>query len=439
MISLSPMLPRNLDNNLQLRWATSEDIEALATFNAAIHASRDGSPNPRIAARTRAWMDGSHPTMRAEKFMVVIERTSGRIVSSLALMQQPWSYGRIPIQVGQIEFVGTHPDYRRRGLVRHQFEAAHQASRAQGDIMQVITGIPWYYRQFGYELALDLGAGRSGTRGALAAVLDQSHTHYQVRAAIPEDLSLIAKTDAYGRQRSLLACERDAALWRYELDGRVEPNIFKVAFQIIETVNAMPVGFFAHAPHFREPTRWITQAEVAADVSWLDVMPAILTYLANALGEIEGWDSFGFWLGTEHPLYQVLPHSLPVIHPPKAWYIRVENLPAFLQHIASLLETRLATSVALNYSGTLRISFFRHGLHLHFEKGRLAAVEAWPHPTNQADATFPDLTFLQLLMGYRSLAELEYAFADCHVSTEIGRVLLTILFPKLPSNVWWLG
>jgi hypothetical protein len=47
----------------------------------------------------------------------------------------------------------------------------------------------------------------------------------------------------------------------------------------------------------------------------------------------------------------------------------------------------------------------------------------------------PDLTFLQLLFGYRSLAELLEARADCQAQSESGRALVEVLFPKLASDL----
>ena len=72
-----------------------------------------------------------------------------------------------------------------------------------------------------------------------------------------------------------------------------------------------------------------------------------------------------------------------------------------------------------------------------FESGRLVAVEEWSPPdSNSGGVAFPDLTFLQLVVGHRSLAELRASFADCGVKKDEARVLLEILFPKLPSGVW---
>ena len=102
-----------------------------------------------------------------------------------------------------------------------------------------------------------------------------------------------------------------------------------------------------------------------------------------------------------------------------------------------MLEERLAASVAAGHSGELRLGFYRDGLRLVLDHGRLAAVEDWEPGDDGADApAFPGLTFLQLLFGYRSLADLEYAFADCRADDEAARVLLDALFPKQPSHVW---
>ena len=54
----------------------------------------------------------------------------------------------------------------------------------------------------------------------------------------------------------------------------------------------------------------------------------------------------------------------------------------------------------------------------------------------EGDAGFPNLTFLQLLFGYRSLDELKYAFADCWTDGPNVQVLLDSLFPKMPSDIW---
>ena len=59
-----------------------------------------------------------------------------------------------------------------------------------------------------------------------------------------------------------------------------------------------------------------------------------------------------------------------------------------------------------------------------------------PEHSQDGDAAFPELTFLQLLFQRRSIADLDEAFADCWVGGDGPRALLDALFPKNPSDVW---
>jgi hypothetical protein len=141
-------------------------------------------------------------------------------------------------------------------------------------------------------------------------------------------------------------------------------------------------------------------------------------------------------LGEDHPAYAT-PGVLAQPLAGSAWYVRVPDLPAFLSCVRSVLELRLAASPAADYTGMLSLSFYRDGLRLRLERGHLAAAQAWPQaPFRAADACFPDGTFLQLLMGYRSLDELEYASPDCRVSQPEARQVLDALFPRQSSAVW---
>jgi hypothetical protein len=128
---------------------------------------------------------------------------------------------------------------------------------------------------------------------------------------------------------------------------------------------------------------------------------------------------------------------LPDVRRPYAWYVRVPDLPDFLRHVGPALERRLAESPLGGYGGEFKLNFYRDGLRLAFEKGRLVGVGAWvPESGEWGDAGFPGLTFLQVLLGYRSLDELLHAFPDCGVGSDAARALLNSLFPKQASDVW---
>jgi hypothetical protein len=156
---------RDLGGGLILRQATVEDAAAVAAFNSRIHHSPGGpfdqrQPHKGVAAGTLDLMKGDHPTCDASHFTVIEDTKTGSIVSSTCLIPQKFSYEGSEFDAGLPELVGTHPDYRRRGLVGEQFEVLHRWSAERGHLMQAIGGIPYYYRRFGYEMAVYMGEGR---------------------------------------------------------------------------------------------------------------------------------------------------------------------------------------------------------------------------------------------------------------------------------------
>ena len=68
-------------------------------------------PDERIGQWTRDLLEKPHPTFGTGDFTIVEEQASGKIVSSLNLISQTWSYAGIPFKVGRPELVGTLPEF----------------------------------------------------------------------------------------------------------------------------------------------------------------------------------------------------------------------------------------------------------------------------------------------------------------------------------------
>jgi hypothetical protein len=426
-----------------LRRATVTDSENLVVFHGGLHQEDDEESGEHTAAWVRDLLRGDHPTFDVSDFTIVEDTRTGSIVSSLCLIPQTWTYGGIPFGVGRPELVATHPDYRNRGLVRAQFEVIHEWSAARGHLMQAITGIPYFYRQFGYEMGLTLGGARGGYKPQVPKLKESEQEPFHVRTATENDVPFIARVYRRGTGRYPVACLWDETLLHYELLGKSEHSDSRRALSLIETPSGEPVGFLAHSARLWKGRMGLYAYELEPGVSWQAVTPSVVRYLW-ALGE--QWTAhdpeqemqvFHFWLGADHPVYQILGNRLPHRSPPYAWFVRVPDIGGFLLRIAPVLEQRLAQSALVGHSGELKISFYRDGLRLVLKEGKLKALEPWqPRPEDDGDAGFPDLTFLQLILGYRSLKELRHAFADAWAANDGASPLLEALFPKQPSNIW---
>src|SRR5215213_10957423 len=264
-----------------------------------------------VAAFTRDLMSGDHPACDASDFTVIEDTTTGSIVSSACLIGQRFSYEEVELDAGLPELVGAHPDYR-RGLVREQFEVLHRWSKERGHLMQAIAGIPYYYRRFGYEMAVWMGKGRrvyvqdvpgkpsGGGEG------EGSARTYGLRPAAASDARFLSDVHSRARRRYLLTSPRDERLWRYEVAGRDPESEESLEVRIVEDASGKSAGYVCHTRDLRDGALQVDGYELANGVSWLEVTPFVLNELLEiglkrASGE-EKLASVTFALGEKHPL-----------------------------------------------------------------------------------------------------------------------------------------
>jgi hypothetical protein len=425
-----------------MRKAAPQDRERLADFHAStLLDPGETTPDERMRAWMLDLMSGDHPTFRPSDFLLVEDTSAGKVVSSMGHISQTWTYEGIPFPFGQPEIVSTDPAYRRRGLVRAQFDEVHRWSAERGELVQGITGIPWYYRQFGYEMTVDLGSYRAGYKTAVPKLKEGETEPYTFRPATTDDIPFFQELYNQVTSRSLVASVRDDAIWRYDLTGRSENSGFNTAHVVILTPEGEPAGALIHSRKINNQALRVYMCEAKPGVPFVSIMPSVLRYLdatgqALAKQQDAEFSIYAFVLSEEHPVYDTIPHRLPRVGEPYAWYIRVPDLVAFMRHIAPALENRLSQSPQAGFTGALKLNFYRTGLQLNFHSGSLS-VEPWKSDrVEEGDAAFPDLTFLQILFGFRSIDELTHAFPDCLLNTDAGRALVPILFPRKNSHVW---
>jgi hypothetical protein len=238
-----------------------------------------------------------------------------------------------------------------------------------------------------------------------------------------------------------VAAVRDEAIWRYEL-SRDPGSDYCHDLQVVETRDGVAVGLVAHLKMLLSGALVASLVELRDGVTWHETTGSVLRGLrtaGSAIAEREGelFRSLAFDLTSDHPLFRLAASQLPGIDRPFAWDVRLPDVEGFVRHVAPVLEQRLAGSVLSGYTGDLRMSFYRSGLHLRFVQGRLDTVEPWlPDPVWRADLAFPGQAFLYLLFGSRSLGQLEVAFPDCRARSDLARVLVETLFPVAPSVIW---
>ena len=443
-----------LGNNLFLRWSTADDKDKIAhllgmTFRESANEPFSVAMADWVYLCTREGFPFSGPN----DWAIVEDRgkPENPAVACTCLWSHQWFYEDIPFGVGRPEFVATDPDYRNRGLIRAIFGLLHEKSEAQGHLMQGITGIPYFYRQFGYEYVLDLGGLRTVPVAQIPAKKEDEPDPYSLRLATPSDLPAIMQLYEESRQESLLWHTPDESYWRLLIHLWNEPDVqsrdpfdsdwssraHMVLDESQEVCGYVVLPTTRHGDSVRA-----RQLVFSPNVNLYQCMPSLLRALQKAGESLPCkkadilLSKIGFPLGRHHPIYEVLGDDLiSSTENPYAWYIRVPNLPAFIQRITPVLEKRIAESSLVGHTGELKVDLYSSGLLFQFEEGKLRQVEPWrPELYENPNAGCPPLVFLQLLLGYRSLEELRRIFPDVWARKE-ATLLLNVLFPKEHSVV----
>lgn len=445
----------DLGDGLICRWSTAADMPKIAQAMGAIYRDNPEQPAfPRAMDIARVLMAGDFPYMGPGDFALVEDTSKPDcpVVAYTCLWRLRWRYADIEFGVGQPEMVATRPEYRNRGLVRTLFAMIHARSAAEGHRVQAITGIPYFYRQFGYEYVLDLEGSRIVPVAAIPEKSGDAPEPFTLRLATLDDVPQLMAFYAQSRGDSLVWNDAPEAFWRHHIAAWDDPfvqndplrTILHGRLYMIVAGDGATVGYSRVAAKRWDEKFHIWGLHLAPGVNWLAAAPCLLRAF-HACGQAapavednaKPFSEIELMLGRTHPLYTMLDDALPLrTIPPYAWYLRVPDVPGFIQHIAPVLETRVAASNLAGYSGEVKLDFYRGGLRLVLVEGKLTEIAPWRAPAygEGADAGCPLLVFNQLLFGYRSLAELRAFFPDVWANAAPAQVL-DVLFPKQPSHV----
>jgi predicted N-acetyltransferase YhbS len=387
--------PVDLPGGLLLRGARPTDLDQIA----ALLADR-GDPNDAEDHRLVV----EDPDGGFDACAVVLDRD--RVVSTATLLDESVFLGGLRIPAGQVELVATDRAYEGRGLVRALMGWAHERSARRGHLMQVMLGIPYFYRQFGYQYAIAIPHSR-----AVQTVPAMPDGHI-VRAAAPVDIALMARLQDATQRRFDLSMPHSALCWR-ALVARHGSS------QVVVERAGEPVGTGRVTP----PDEGVVLGEVAgADAGAVEALVAYAAGLAGG-ARIEAKDRGG----------QLASYLAPAPEQAEDYYVRVPDVVALLDHLRPVLTARLAGD---DGNEDVIVSFFRH--HVRLRRGDGAVTGVLPGGPMQGPAAAggagvaPDL-IAPLLFGPHGIAGLAARHADVYPGPNAD--LMRALFPPVDADL----
>jgi hypothetical protein len=393
---------RELPDGLVLRRGRADDLDQVVALSVDAHGEHD-----EHGVRWCFGGGGAEPS----DWTVVTD--GDRVVSTVALLDRTVAFGPVTVPVGQPEWVATVPDRRRRGLMRAQFDVLHEWSRLRGHLLQIITGIPYYYRRLGYGYAADWAP-----RYRLGPAVSPVPSGWTVDPAGPAEADAIRRLhEADGHPD--IAMARSPAEWSQVIGSPRTDQLVFVARHAGQVHGWMRIH--------RYPDDTLAPFDVLESAA--DSLDAATALLAHTRAVADGLD------------VAVLARPDSVMAPAVravgdrtldylAWYGRIPDPEALLDHLRPLLSDRLAASAFRDEAGELELSLYNSGLALTFAKGEMTAVRAVPgreDPLEEGRAGIaPDL-FPALVFGRFDPAELQRRYDDVEFHRDLP--LVEALFP----------
>ncbi|MEZ4639820.1 MAG: GNAT family N-acetyltransferase [Caldilineaceae bacterium] len=406
---------RPLGEGLTLRTArNASDIERLAQFNGLIH-------GPELIPAVYGLAD-DYPGMTNDDW-IFVENEEGEIVSSLCLI--PWTlrYGSVDLAVAEMGLVGTLEAYRRRGLVRVQVDLFKERMAARGALLSFIQGIPYYYRQFGYEYALPLEGGLRMTGRELP---DWETPHFDFRRATVDDLPTLRRFFDEAADTLAIHCTRNDANWRFLL-GSPQSTISAPEYWLILDAEGTAVGYFMLPKYHFYDELSINEASLLG----YDAALAVLRH-CSTLAKERDLPGVRLNLPSSNPVWQ-LAHAVGAYDMGVyAWQIHVADLAALLRVIGPVLVERVAASPFAGLTRSVKLAFYRDSVALSFEDGQLVDVRAGGPA--QGPINLPPLKIIPLIFGHTDVGELRAANPDINAGG-VWRLLLETLFPKVAGFI----
>ena len=354
--------------------------------------------------------------------MVEDPAAGGRLVSASVLLGHRLQLGDVVLPVGQIENVATDPAYRRRRLVRSQFDVHHERSSARGDLAILITGIPDLYRRLGYGYGLDFP-----TIHVLSAdQLDGGDPDVVVRPAVAADLPGIERLDAT-RPVEQLRVVRDGDSWRRTL-ARSQGHRYE---QLLVADRGGSVVAFAQLEARPDAGRLYIEPAMAVDVGAAGALAAHAARQGAEHGEIVlAFTNPGTTYGS------VLADLGHAVHHDHGIYVRVPDAVALLDRLRPVLSARLAASRYADRSGELALSLYEVGVTISYDQGGVTAVRATDpieDPFDSEDVGVPPDQVGVLAPGRFGARALEQRVDD--VTLGRRRRLMEVLFPRVDAEL----
>ncbi|KAJ2959999.1 hypothetical protein NQZ79_g4590 [Umbelopsis isabellina] len=439
------MTEKALGDGYFLRFAAASYVNEIEIVVGNSFTKPNAPPNPQLGSYWRriATDEGKHPEWTEYNTLIVIHRdnisNTEKVVANTSVWEEEMVYEGINFTIARLEIVGVLFEHRGKNLIRHLFEEWHH-----------------YYRQFGYEYALEGNPPAQTWFSAIPALALNEVEDLECRPAKIEDIEDILQIAAI-EYKDLAIYNRMKRKW---LERQIHSHEDRITYNLPAQYTRRVFSFIDSDGQIAAYAEYTTRGDPTA-ISMLfcgirtgvcieKAVPSMLRGILSYVKEDSSPENyarktrFEWWPSMGPAFMEALPPTWvsPVQSLPHEYtkYVRVNNLANFVTALIPALNTRLERSLRWgSYTGSVKTSNYSTkypGLELSIDRGKVIKVSEFAKSGQDLDENigyFPGKTFLQVLFGRRSILELHHILPDVSMNDNTLELLST-LFPKTKTR-----
>ncbi len=403
------------------------DLEELIKFNAVVH--EDDDPE-----EIRRQIDNL-PNLDRESNFYIRDLDKGMIVSVASAIPSVWMYENIPLTNLELGWVGTLKEYRRKGFARALYTHFEEILQRGEYHISTIMGIPYYYRQFGYDFILPLNRKVQLRVDQIPVPKNEASKAIVFREAHQDDIpNLMHMFDVHSK-KMLVHAARTKGLW--ELQERFHREFEQEFKTIILEREGKVVGYFRLCVRGAKKNTpqglWLSVME--SSITTFDDVLQTLQYLRGRAAE-ENTCRIDLMGPAVNNLCRVAQNLGGNVDIGWKYQIRIPDMTRFLEQIRPTIESRLIGTMFEGMTRELAINTYEHCYLLPFVNGKLAAVKdiGMQEVGGYRNFRAPPNDLVRLALGNYDTEELRSQNIDFIVSKEL-KPLVETLFPKRDSFI----
>ena len=413
---------------------TDEDVEELLKFHSIVHPDDDPDELRRQIYNL--------PGFGKELNFYIRDTDKNEIVCALNAIPGTWYYEDVPLRNLELGWVGTLKEHRRKGLFKTLYTHFDKLLQEGEYDISTIQGIPYYYRQFGYDFVIPMGRTLWLTIDQIPQIDEKTPPSFMdinIREATSRDIdNLIDLYDEHNRELQVYA-GRNRNLWNMQEEAKRE---YDREFQtvVLEDENGVQ-GYLRFVlvlgpgvgMHGSGPVLQVIESRIRSFTGVRRVLEFIRTkalehniYRIGVLGP------------STNNLSRIALDLGGRIRGGWKHQVRVPSMLRLLRSIQPVLEKRLIGTMFEGLTEELMLNTFRNCYELKFVNGKIESISDLGMQEVDENRKFrsPPDDLARLVLGAYGIDELSHNNIDFIVSNSLKSLIKT-LFPKRESCIYY--